>query len=65
MILFDNIININMVSSIIFTSCIGYIGYSLIKSYTKPFYYKDIGIQTDSWEDYSDRPSQILQTNPI
>jgi hypothetical protein len=66
MILFDNINNINVISSIIFTSCIGYIGYSLIiKPLYNNYYYKDIGVQTDAWEDFSDRPSQILQTSPI
>ena len=66
MILFDNINNINVISSIIFTSCIGYIGYSLIiKPLYYNYYYKDIGVQTDAWEDFSDRPSQILQTSPI
>ena len=42
----------------------GFIGYSFVKSIIK-FSYIEKGVQTDSWEDYSDRPSQILQTSSM
>jgi len=41
-----------------------HLGYSIAKSYINSFYV-DKEIQTDAWDDYSDRPSQILQTSPI
>jgi hypothetical protein len=48
----------------VFASTAGFMGYKLISSYVNQFYV-DKGIQTDAWDDYSDRPSQILQTSPI
>lgn len=48
----------------IFISVAGAIGYSFVTSYFNPYLNKvDKGTQTDAWEDYSDRPSQILQTS--
>lgn len=43
-----------------FAGVVGLIGYSFITSYLNSFYV-DKGVQTDAWEDYSDRPSQIIE----
>lgn len=43
---------------------VGYMSYKFISSFYNS-YYIDKGVQTDVWEDYSDRASQILQTSPI
>lgn len=45
-----------------FATTAGFMGYSLISSYLNSSY-SDKGIQTDIWEDYSDRPSQIMQVS--
>jgi hypothetical protein len=45
-----------------FAGIVGLIGYSFTTSYLNSFY-ADKGIQTDAWEDYSDRPSQIGSQN--
>lgn len=47
----------------IFTGVAGALGYSFVSSYfNNAFASKvDKGTQTDVWEDYSDRPSQIIQ----
>jgi len=64
MILFNYIFD----NDLVFYSLLGTTGslltYKFISSYWNS-YYIDKEIQTDAWEDYSDRPSQILQTSPI
>lgn len=47
-----------------FSATAGFMGYSLISSYFNSSYI-DKGIQTDAWDDYSDRPSQIIQVSEI
>jgi len=42
----------------LFSGTIGFIGYKFVSSYLNS-YYVDQGIQTEAWEDYSDRTSQI------
>jgi len=42
----------------------GFMGYKFVTSVNKS-YFVDKGIQTDAWENYSDRPSLISQTSPI
>jgi len=42
-----------------------HIGFSFLNSYLHVNKgYADSGVQTDAWEDYSDRPSQIIQNSP-
>lgn len=50
------ILDNNLVFYGIFATTAGFIGYSFVSSYLNSFYI-DKGIQTDAWEDYSDRPS--------
>lgn len=56
--LFNYIFDNDIVFYSLFTCTAGFMGYSLITSYLDSFYV-DKGIQTDAWEDYSNRPSQI------
>lgn len=53
--IFDNDLNFYVV----FAATAGFIGYSFVSSYLDSFYI-DKGVQTSAWEDYSDRPSQIV-----
>jgi len=43
----------------VFASTVGFIKYKLILFYVNSFYV-DKGIQTDAWEDYSNRSSKII-----
>ena len=58
MTLFNYILDNNVIFYSIFTTTVGFIGYSCISSYYNS-YYIDEGVQTEAWEDYSNGPSQI------
>lgn len=58
MTIFNYLINNNLVFYSLFTGTVGFIGYKLTSSYLNSFYV-DKGIQTEAWENYSDRPSQL------
>lgn len=64
MMLFDYIFDNDLVFYSLFSVTGGLLTYKFISNY-RNLYYVDKEIQTDVWEDYSDRPSQILQTSPI
>lgn len=61
----DSLINNDVVFYSIFTGVTGAISYSLVSSIFNSVWpskeYTDTGIQTDAWEDFSDRQSQIIQ----
>jgi len=63
-----NLFNYIFDNDLVFYSLLGasgsFLTYKFISSYWNS-YYIDKNIQTDAWDDYSDRPSQILQTSPI
>jgi len=52
------LINNDLVFYSMFAGTVGFIGYKFVSSYVNSFYV-DKSIQTDAWEDFSDRPSQI------
>jgi hypothetical protein len=52
------LINNDLVFYGMFAGTVGFIGYKCVSSYLNSFY-EDKGIQTEAWEDYSNRPSQI------
>lgn len=58
----DSLINNDVVFYSIFTGITGAISYSLISSIFNSVYRNKVekGVQTDAWENYSDRPSQII-----
>ena len=58
MTLFNYLINNDLVFYSILAGSVGFMGYSFATSYLNSFYV-DKEVQTDAWEDYSDRPSQI------
>lgn len=62
MTLFNYVLDNDLVFGTAFAVTLGLITYGFTKSFINSFYV-DKGIQTDSWEDYSDRPSQILSDN--
>lgn len=62
MILFDYILNNDIIFYTLFTTTGGFIGYKFVSSYINS-YYLDKGIQTDSWEDFSEKASQIASDN--
>ena len=45
-----------------FTGMVWFVGYKLVSSYLNSVYV-DKEVQTDAWEDYSDRPSQLVSNN--
>ena len=56
--LFNYLINNDLVFYSMFAGTVGLIGYKFASSYLNSFYV-DKSIQTDAWEDYSERLSQI------
>lgn len=46
----------------LYASTAGFIGYKFVSSYINCFYV-DKGIQTDAWEDYSERASQLASNS--
>lgn len=46
----------------LFSTTVGFMGYSLIKTYINS-YSVDEGVQTDAWEDFSERASQLVSDN--
>jgi hypothetical protein len=58
MMLFNYLTDNSLIFYSLFTGTVGFIGYSFASSYLSLFYV-DKGIQTDTWEDYSERLSQI------
>jgi len=52
------LINNDLVFYSMFTGTMGFIGYKFVTSYLNSFYVEK-SVQTEAWEDYSDRPSQI------
>ena len=56
--LFNYLINNDLVFYSMFAGTVGLIGYKFASFYLNSFYV-DKSIQTDAWEDYSNRPSQI------
>ena len=59
MTLFNYLIDNGYVFYSLFACTAGFMGYKFVSFYLNS-YYVDKGVQTDAWEDYSDRPSQIL-----
>lgn len=55
---FNYILDNNIIFYSIFAGTAGFISYKFVSSYLNSFH-KDIGVQTEAWEDYSDRPSQL------
>ena len=45
-----------------FSATVGLIGFSFVKAYVNS-YYVDNGVQTDAWEDYSERASQLASNS--
>lgn len=64
MILFNYLINNESAFYSLFTVTGGFLTYKLVSSWRNS-YFIDKEIQTDAWDDYSDRPSQILQTSSM
>ena len=58
MTLLNYIIDNNVVFYSGFAGTVGFIGYKFVSSYLETFFV-DKAVQTEAWEDYSDRPSQI------
>ena len=58
MTIFNYIFDNNVVFYSILCCTTGFIGYSFVTSYLNSNYISE-GVQTDAWEDYSERPSQI------
>jgi hypothetical protein len=56
--LFNYLLENDLVFFSVFTGTVGFIGYKFASSYLNSFYI-DKGVQTEAWEDYSNRPSQI------
>jgi hypothetical protein len=56
----NSLLNQDVITYAIFTGVTGALGYSFISSYFNTVKV-DTGVQTNDWEDYSDRPSQIIQ----
>ncbi len=62
MILFNYLIDNNYVFYGLFATTAGILGYKFVSSYLNSFYV-DKGIQTDAWEDYSERASQLVSNS--
>ena len=62
MILFDYILDNDIIFYTLFASTAGFIGYKFVSSYLNS-YYVDEGVQTEAWEDFSERASQIASDN--
>jgi len=62
MILFNYLIDNNYVFYGLFATTAGIMGYKIVSSYLNSFYV-DKGIQTDAWEDYSERASQLVSNS--
>ena len=58
MTLFNYTLNNDLVFYSMFAGTVGLIGYKFISTYVNSFYV-DKGVQTEAWEDYSNRPSLI------
>jgi hypothetical protein len=58
MALFDSLLNNDLVFYSLFAGTAGFMGYKFVTSYWNSFYV-DKGVQTDAWDDYSERLSQI------
>jgi len=58
MTLFNYALDNSLFFGVAFAGTVGFIGYKFASSYLNSFYI-DKSIQTDAWEDYSNRPSQI------
>jgi hypothetical protein len=56
--LFNYLIDNDYVFYAFYSTMAGYMTYRFVSSYWNQFYV-DKGVQTDAWEDYSDRPSLI------
>jgi len=54
----NSLLNNDLIFYSMFAGTIGFMGYKFISSYVNSFYV-DKGVQTDAWEDYSNRPSLI------
>ena len=64
MTLFNYLLDNNIIFYSIFATTAGFIRYSCISSYFNSSYI-DEGIQTEAWEDYSERASQIASESNI
>ena len=64
MTIFNYILDNNTIFYSLFAVTGGLLGYKLVTSILETQYI-DKNIQTDAWENYSDRPSQILETSSI
>jgi len=62
MIFFNSLIDNDFVFYGLFTTTVGFLGYKFVSSYWNSVYV-DKGIQTDAWEDYSERASQIVSNS--
>lgn len=62
MTIFNYLIDNNYVFYGLFTTTVGFIGYKFVSSYVNSFYV-DKGVQTDAWEDYSERLSQLASNS--
>ena len=58
MTLFNYALNNDLLFGVAFVGTVGFIGYKFDSLYLNSFYV-DNSIQTDAWEDYSNRPSQM------
>jgi len=54
----NSLLNNDLIFYSMFAETVGFMGYKFISSYVNSFYV-DKGVQTDAWEDYSNRPSLI------
>ena len=58
MTLFNYALDNGLLFGVAFVGTAGFIGYKFASAYLNSFYL-DKGVQTDAWEDYSNRPSQM------
>jgi len=56
---FNYALDSGLLFGVAFAGTAGFIGYKFVSTYLNSFYYVDEGVQTEAWEDYSERLSQI------
>jgi hypothetical protein len=59
---FNSLIDNDFVFYGLFVTTAGFIRYKFVSSYWN-YFYVDKGIQIDAWEDYSERPSQLISNS--